>query len=80
MDEFNQFMLDCETYYNNEPYWGAMREVDQVAESIEAGFAPENIEFVMAPSAYRAAAGLERRFEAGEFAPGNAWQVLVTRK
>jgi SAM-dependent methyltransferase len=80
MDEFNQFMLDCETYYNNEPYWGAMREVDQVAESIKAGFAPDKVEFVMAPSAYRSAAGHERSFEAGEFAPGNAWQVLVTRK
>jgi hypothetical protein len=34
----------------------------------------------MAPSAYRAAAGVDRKFEAGEFAPGNAWQVLVTRK
>jgi ubiquinone/menaquinone biosynthesis C-methylase UbiE len=80
MDEFNQFMLDCETYYNNEPYWGAMREVDQVAESVKAGFRREDIEFRMAPSAYRAAAGVDRNFEAGEFAPGNAWQVLVTRK
>ena len=80
MDEFNQFMLDCETYYNNEPYWGAMREVDQVAESVKAGFRPGNVEFRMAPSAYRAAAGHERGFEAGEFAPGNAWQILVTRK
>jgi SAM-dependent methyltransferase len=80
MDEFNQFMLDCETYYNNEPYWGAMREVDQVGESVKAGFARDNVEFCMARSAYRAAAGIERDFQAGEFAPGNAWQVLVTRK
>jgi SAM-dependent methyltransferase len=80
MDEFNQFMLDCETHYNNEPYWGAMREVDQVAEAVKAGFDPADVEFKMAPSAYRAAAGVDRAFEAGEFAPGNAWQVLVTRK
>lgn len=80
MDEFNQFMLDCETYYNNEPYWGAMREVDQVALSVQAGFAAQNVEFCMAPSAYRAAAGHHRDFQAGEFAPGDAWQVLVTRK
>jgi SAM-dependent methyltransferase len=80
MDEFNQFMLDCETYYNNEPYWGAMREVDQIAESVKAGFDRDKIDFCMAPSAYRAAAGHVRSFEAGVFAPGNAWQVLVTRK
>jgi SAM-dependent methyltransferase len=80
MDEFNQFMLDCETHYNNEPYWGAMREVDQIEQSVKAGFHRDNIEFRMAASAYRAAAGVDRGFEAGEFAPGNAWQVLVTRK
>ena len=80
MDEFSQFMMDCETHYNNEPYWGAMREVDQVAESVKAGFSRENVAFQMAPSAYRSAAGVDRGFEAGEFAPGNAWQVLVTRK
>jgi hypothetical protein len=57
-----------------------MREVDQVEESVKAGFPRENVEFCMARSAYRAAAGLERDFRAGEFGPGNAWQVLVTRK
>lgn len=57
-----------------------MREVDQVAESIKAGFAAENVEFCMAPSAYRAATGVHRDFQAGEFAPGDAWQVLVMRK
>jgi SAM-dependent methyltransferase len=80
MDEFNQFMFDCETYYNNEPYWGAMRMVDQIEASVRAGFARDKVEFKMAPSAYRAASGVDREFQAGEFAPGNAWQVLVTRK
>jgi ubiquinone/menaquinone biosynthesis C-methylase UbiE len=80
MDEFNQFMLDCETWYNNEPYWGAMREVDQVAACVAAGFARDDVSMALAPSAYRASQGHVRRFEAGEFAPGNAWQVLVTRK
>ena len=26
MDPFTQFILDNETHYNNEPFWGAMRE------------------------------------------------------
>lgn len=80
MDEFNQFMLDCETYYNNEPYWGAMREVDQVAVGVKAGFRREDIQMKLAPSAYRSAAGVDRTFEAGEFAPGNAWQLLIMKK
>jgi SAM-dependent methyltransferase len=57
MDEFNPFMLDCETYCNNERYWGAMREVDQIEAGVAAGFAREGIEMKLAPSAYRAAAG-----------------------
>ena len=30
MDPFTQFILDNETWYNNEPFWGAMREMDQI--------------------------------------------------
>ena len=30
MDPFTQFILDNETWYNNEPFWGAMRDMDQI--------------------------------------------------
>ena len=39
MDEFSQFVLDNETYFNNEPFWGAMRDVDQI-ELAEKGRLP----------------------------------------
>jgi len=93
MDPFTQFILDNETYYNNEPFWGAMREMDQVDLAKRAGFPEESIRFDTAPMAIMqqmaAAAGYDeasvtsvsdRDFTAGEFAPGGGWEVLVARK
>lgn len=94
MDPFTQFILDNETYYNNEPFWGAMRELDQVQLAKDAGFPDDSIRFDTAPMAvmeYAAAATdgyneesatsiAEREFTAGEFAPGGGWEVLIARK
>ncbi|HEY9090142.1 MAG TPA: class I SAM-dependent methyltransferase, partial [Parasphingorhabdus sp.] len=89
-----QFILDNETYYNNEPFWGAMRELDQLKLAQDAGFPADTIRFDTAPMAvmeYAAAAQdgynnesassiAEREFTAGEFAPGGGWEVLIARK
>ena len=94
MDPFTQVILDNETYYNNEPFWGAMREMDQVQLAKDAGFDPETIRFDTAPMAVMefaeaAASGYsqeaaedvaDREFTAGEFAPGGGWEVLIARK
>jgi SAM-dependent methyltransferase len=91
MDPFTQFILDNETYYNNEPFWGAMRELDQVAIAKAAGFDPATIRFDTAPMAVMEYAGAgyteeaatdvaEREFTAGEFAPGGGWEVLIAQK
>lgn len=94
MDPFTQFILDNETYYNNEPFWGAMREVDQVALARSAGFDPATVRFDTAPMAMmefaaQEAAGYsqeaaedvaDREFTAGEFAPGGGWEVLIAQK
>ena len=93
MDAYTQLILDNETYYNNEPFWGAMRELDQVELARKAGFAKDNIFFDTAPMAimefaqmsedYDAQAAQEvadRDFEAGEYAPGGGWEVLVAKK
>ncbi|TRW14425.1 class I SAM-dependent methyltransferase [Glacieibacterium frigidum] len=94
MDPFTQFILDNETYYNNEPFWGAMRDLDQIALAKVAGFQADTIRFDTAPMAVmefaaQAAAGYseaaadavaDREFTAGEFAPGGGWEVLIARK
>ena len=49
MDEFNQFMLDCETYYNNEAVLGRDARGRPVALAVEARFRREDVQFEMAP-------------------------------
>jgi SAM-dependent methyltransferase len=95
MDPFTQFILDNETWYNNEPFWGAMREMDQVQLAKDAGFPADGIRFDTAPMAvmeFAAAAAAEgysetaaqavadRDFVAGEYAPGGGWEVLIAQK
>jgi SAM-dependent methyltransferase len=93
MDPFTQFILDNETWYNNEPFWGAMREMDQVKLARDAGFPAETIRFDTAPMAVMefvaggagysesaAEAVAEREFVAGEYAPGGGWEVLIAQK
>lgn len=95
MDAYTQLILDNETWYNNEPFWSAMREMDQIGLSVDAGFEKENIAFDTAPMAimeFAAQAAAEsyseelaeelsdREFTAGEYAPGGGWEVLVAKK
>ncbi|MGZ5925302.1 MAG: methyltransferase domain-containing protein [Rhizomicrobium sp.] len=93
MDPFTQFILDNETWYNNEPFWGAMREMDQIKLAKDAGFPADTIRFDTAPmavmefaaqaSGYSEAAAdavAEREFVAGEYAPGGGWEVLIAQK
>lgn len=93
MDDFSQFLLDNETWYNNEPFWGAMREMDQEQLAEDAGFSRDEVTFDTAQMAIMelmagaqgygeesvSAVG-EREFVAGEFAPGAGWEVLIGRK
>jgi SAM-dependent methyltransferase len=93
MDPFTQFILDNETWYNNEPFWGAMRDMDQIALADKAGFSRSDVRFDTAPMAvmefnaqsagYDAettGAVADREFTAGEFAPGGGWEVLIAQK
>jgi SAM-dependent methyltransferase len=93
MDPFTQFILDNETWYNNEPFWGAMRDMDQFALAERAGFDRADVRFDTAPMAVMEFAGgsdgysesaaeavAERDFTAGEFAPGGGWEVLIATK
>ncbi len=93
-DLFSEFILDNETYYNNEPFWGPMRDMDQIQLAINAGFAADQVSFDQAPMAIlefaaaqekgyeeeAVAAVADREFEAGEFAPGGGWEVLIAHK
>ncbi|MFT2092767.1 class I SAM-dependent methyltransferase [Paraglaciecola sp. 2405UD69-4] len=93
MDAYTQLILDNETWFNNEPFWTAMRNTDQIALAIEAGFAKDKVKFDNAPMAIMEIAAAaesyseemaedlaDREFTAGEYAPGGGWEVLVGQK
>ena len=93
MDAYTQLILDNETWYNNEPFWTAMRNIDQIQMAADAGFNKEKVSFDTAPMAIMEFAAADdsyqaekteelsdREFVAGEYAPGGGWEVLVVRK
>ena len=93
MDPFTQFILDNETWFNNEPFWSAMRDMDQKQLARDAGFPAGTIRFDTAPMAVMefaaqaagytqeaADAVADREFVAGEYAPGGGWEVLIAQK
>jgi ubiquinone/menaquinone biosynthesis C-methylase UbiE len=43
MDEFDQFMFDNETFYNNEPFWASFRGLDQIELAQDAGFTAQDL-------------------------------------
>lgn len=44
-----QVVVDADTFHNNEPFWGKLHDIDQVAEARQAGFDPETIDKGIAP-------------------------------
>jgi ubiquinone/menaquinone biosynthesis C-methylase UbiE len=91
MNAYMQLILDNETWYNNEPFWTAMRNIDQVQLAADAGFDKEHVHFDTAPMAILEAVDesykeettkelSEREFTAGEYAPGGGWEVLIAKK
>ena len=93
MDAYMQLILDNETWYNNEPFWTAMRNIDQIQLSVDAGFDRASVYFDTAPMAimeFMSAQAPEQEeqqdspadqeFVAGEYAPGGGWEVLIAQK
>lgn len=90
MDAYMQLILDNETWYNNEPFWTAMRNIDQIQLAENAGFNKQDVYFDTAPMAITEFADADqenqqgehadRDFVAGEYAPGGGWEVLIAKK
>ena len=93
MDAYMQLILDNETWYNNEPFWTAMRNIDQIQLSEDAGFDKQDVKFDTAPMAIMEFSNAENpapdvqqenpeepEFIAGEYAPGGGWEVLIAQK
>ncbi len=78
VDAFTQFMLDYDTYYNNEPFWGAMHDTDLGQIAIDVGFPPENVRSAFVASGRRE--GADRTGTASKGKAAGQLQLTVARK
>ena len=74
-DPYDQFILDWDTYYNNEPYWGPLKDEDLRGITAAAGFKRENYFEQVQPSAVGGehARNRTRLFQGGDFGGAGAW-------
>jgi len=80
MEPYAAFMFDWDTYNNNEPFWGTMRELDLVALAATAGFAKEKTFQTFVPSAWQATRLGTSRFQCGDFGGGGRWFMFAAGK
>lgn len=80
MDPYDAFILDWDTYNNNEPFWGAMHDLDLVELARQGGFAGEKVVQTMVPSAFKIARSRTQLFQGGDFGGGGQWFVFGATK
>jgi SAM-dependent methyltransferase len=81
MDPYDAFLLDWDTYNNNEPFWGASHELNPAKVAKDAGFDPKKAFSGLAPSAFEAAQNKRTNvFQGGDFGGGGMWYVFGVRK
>jgi ubiquinone/menaquinone biosynthesis C-methylase UbiE len=80
MEPYDQFILDWDTYNNNEPFWGYMHDMDLVKLGRDSGFKAENIIQTMAPSAFEEAHTRTRLLQGGDFGGAGAWFLYIARR
>ena len=77
-DLFTQFLMDYDTFYNNEPFWGAMHDIDLEALAVEAGFPADSVTAEFVASGRREGADRTGRKSTGKTA--GQLQLTVARK
>lgn len=80
MDPYDAFILDWDTYNNNEPFWGSMHDTDLVALAKAGGFAGEKVIQTTIPSAFSMAKARTGLFQGGDFGGGGRWFVFGASK
>jgi 2-polyprenyl-3-methyl-5-hydroxy-6-metoxy-1,4-benzoquinol methylase len=82
MDPYDQFILDWDTYNNNEPFWGPLKDLDLVAFAAKQGFEQANCFSKVQPSAIgeEYAKGRTSLFQAGDFGGAGAWYLFGAKR
>jgi 2-polyprenyl-3-methyl-5-hydroxy-6-metoxy-1,4-benzoquinol methylase len=78
VDPFTQFMLDYDTYYNNEPFWGAMHDTDLTRVAVDAGFSADRVRSAFVASGRRE--GADRTGKAGSGKAAGQLQLTVAQR
>lgn len=80
-DPFDAFILDWDTYNNNEPYWQGSHEIDAREMAGKHGFDVDSTFEAMQPSAFEAAeTDRTRTFQGGDFGGAGVWYLWGMRK
>ena len=81
MDPYDAFILDWDTYNNNEPFWGTVHDMDLEALAVDVGFSRDQLVDAFAPSAFaEAEARRTHQFQGGDFGGGGQWYAFGARK
>jgi ubiquinone/menaquinone biosynthesis C-methylase UbiE len=73
------FMLDWDTYNNNEPFWGRYHDLDLTALAAEAGFKPANVSQIIVPSAFEQARARTKLLQGGDFGGAGHWFLYIAQ-
>ena len=78
MDIYNQFILDWDTYNNNEPFWGPLKELDLKKISVQSGFKSSNFFSKLQTSAIQSlyAKNRTKLFQGGDFGGAGTWFLI----
>ena len=81
MEPFDAFMLDWDTFNNNEPFWRRSHEIDLKQLAVDAGFDGDKEFETMASSAFQIAkAKRSNKFQGGDFGGGGFWFLYGCEK
>ena len=80
MDPYDSFILDWDTYNNNEPFWGTLHDTDLVELATGGGFAQKTVIQTAIPSAFKTARSRTGLFQGGDFGGGGEWFVFGATK
>ena len=80
MDPYDAFILDWDTYNNNEPFWGTIHDMDLAALATESGFAADRVIQTLTPSALQLARSRTNLFQGGDFGGGGKWFIFAASK
>ncbi len=81
IEPYDAFILDWDTYNNNEPFWSASHEIDPAAVAAEFGFNQDSVFEALAPSVAEVAeAKRTGLFQGGDFGGSGVWYLYGMQK